>query len=470
MNSEEGRTLHVLAFLFRNGLTKAGAVITTSSAFSLILFWILDSTSKHGVNPYLGILIYMVLPGIFVTGLLLIPLGIGWHRWKVKALDPEASIEPVDVHSKGFRRGLMLVAGLTVMNFVMVGFATYRGVEYMDSNAFCGLTCHLVMAPEYVAYQGSPHVRVGCVGCHIGAGAGWFVKSKLSGAHQVIAVNLKTYPRPIPVPVANLRPARETCEQCHWPEKFAGDKIIVRTHFDDDEANTPKRTVLVMHIGGLANGHATGIHGRHLDRAMPISYASTDSARQSIPSVKLGNGTEFLGSGASGKEQASQRVMDCIDCHNRPSHRMQTPESAMDQLLQSGAVNSQIPFIRRQGVAALKSAKSDETPARIGQELEAFYRDNQAEFYRTRKTLLDGAIAQIQAAWSRNVFPHMKVTWGTYTDNIGHDQAPGCFRCHDGSHQSKDGRTIASECDTCHTILAQDEADPKILKTLNIQP
>lgn len=462
-----GRSLVFLGFLFRNFLTKAGTVLTTVSAFTLLFFWLLDLSSHHGVNPYLGILFYMVLPGMFIFGLVLIPLGIAWHRRRMRFADPEAPIEPVDVYSPVFRRGLMLVAGLTVLNFAIVGFATYRGVEYMDSNAFCGLTCHAVMAPEYTAYQGSPHVRVGCVGCHIGPGAGWFVKSKLSGAHQVLAVTFKTYPRPIPVPVANLRPARETCEQCHWPEKFAGDKVVVRTHFEDDEANTPKRTVLVMHIGGLANGQPMGIHGRHLDRNQPISYAAADPARQSIAQVKMANGTEYRGP-ENLKASAPFRVMDCIDCHNRPSHRVQSPEGAMDQLLLSGSVNLQIPFIRRQGVAALKETKLDESPARIVQILEAYYKEAHPDFFRAQKPMLDAAIAQIQGAWSRNVFPHMKVTWGTYTDNIGHEQAPGCFRCHDGSHQTPDGRVIASECDTCHTILAQDEADPKILKTLNI--
>ncbi len=127
------------------------------------------------------------------------------------------------------RRTAVLLFALTMANIVIVSLAAYRGVEYMDSVAFCGQVCHSVMKPEFVAYQDGPHSRVTCVQCHIGSGASWFARSKLSGTRQVFAVALNTYSRPIPSPVENLRPARDTCEQCHWPEKFHGDKVAQKS-------------------------------------------------------------------------------------------------------------------------------------------------------------------------------------------------------------------------------------------------
>jgi len=464
----------VVAFLFQSPLTKAGTILTTSSAISLLFFWAIELTSKNAIHPYLGILLFLILPGIFVAGLLLIPFGVWVRRRNLRKHGEEIKpLPPLDFSSKVFRRAAIVVGGLTFLNVLIVGVAAYRGIEYMDSTQFCGTTCHSVMAPEYTAYLDSPHVRVGCVGCHIGPGAGWFVKSKLSGTHQLIAVNLKTYPRPIPVPVHNLRPARETCEQCHWPEKFHGDKLVVKTHFADDETNTLKHTVLMMRIGGQSNGQYEGIHGRHLDAGAPISYIATDAKRQVIPQVtqgsRTGAPTEFAS--AEGAIQGERHVMDCVDCHNRPSHKQYSPEKAVDLAMADGRVSPKIPFIHKQAVEVLKAAKGEapQALAQIASDLETFYKAQYPEFYKHDKALLEAAIQGIQAAWSRNVFPQMNITWGTYTENIGHDDAPGCFRCHDGNHKSKSGKVIASECDTCHAILAQDEVDPKILKDLNIK-
>jgi len=460
----------LMGFLFQNAFTKAGAVLATSSAISLIFFWGVELTAKHSIHPYLGILLFLVLPGIFVAGLLLIPLGV-WirkHR-QLKRGEVIAPLPALDLTSKTFRRALLVVGGLTFLNVLIVGVAAYRGIDYMDSTQFCGLTCHSVMAPEYTAYLDSPHMRVGCVGCHIGPGAGWFVKSKLSGVHQIVAVNLKTYSRPIPVPVKNLRPARETCEQCHWPEKFHGDKLLVRTHFADDEANTRTRNVLVLRIGGHSRDGYEGIHGHHLDAGAPISYLNADEKRQVMPVVRVGTTTEYVSEGAAMKGE--WRVMDCIDCHNRPSHKQYTPEKAMDMAMSDGRVDSRIPFIHKQAVSILKGAKGDRAQAlaEIATYLDTFYRTQYPDFYRDQKARLDASIKAIQAVWSRNVFPQMNITWGTYPENIGHDDSPGCFRCHDGAHKTKTGKVIPSECDTCHSILAQDEADPKILKDLNIK-
>jgi hypothetical protein len=205
-------------------------VLTTSSAVTLFLFWAREAFSAQPTHPYAGILFFLVLPALFVLGLLLIPAGIWWRRRGLRRRGAlPAGYPHIDLRAPVVQNTFALVGFATVLNVGILGTASYRGVEYMDSTQFCGMACHKVMAPEYAAYVDSPHSRVGCVQCHIGPGASWFVRSKLSGTRQLFAVSLETYSRPIQSPVKHLRPARETCEQCHWPEKFHGDKFLVRT-------------------------------------------------------------------------------------------------------------------------------------------------------------------------------------------------------------------------------------------------
>jgi nitrate/TMAO reductase-like tetraheme cytochrome c subunit len=189
----------------------------------------------------------------------------------------------IDLNVGRTRTLLLLFMALTLVNVVILAVSTYKAVEVMDSTKFCGQACHSVMAPEFTTYQRSPHSRVACVECHIGPGAGWFVKSKLSGSWQLISVSLDLYPRPIPTPVHNLRPARDTCEQCHWPNKFVGDRLKVITRFRDDEANTPEKTVLLLRVGGMQGRESKGIHW-HVDPACRSATRPTRSARRSASS------------------------------------------------------------------------------------------------------------------------------------------------------------------------------------------
>src|SRR6204780_2985709 len=286
-------------FLGQNPTTLTGAVITPSTALPPIAFWFYDIFLPGPPHPYIGLLVFLVLPGVFVLGLLLIPLGIWLRRTSLRGTGNLPSSYPaIDLRLPVVRRTFEWVAFATILNLLIVGTASYRGVEYMDSTSFCRTTCHTVMAPEYSAYQNSPHSRVGCVECHIGPGAGWFVRSKVSGLRQVAAVTFHNYPRPIPSPVANLRPARETCEQCHWPQRFTGDKLLVNTSYKDDEKNPPQRELLLFKVGGRAWQGAVGIHGHHLADNARIRYISTDFARQTIPVVYYtddhGKTTEFI--------------------------------------------------------------------------------------------------------------------------------------------------------------------------------
>jgi hypothetical protein len=303
---------------------------------------------------------------------------------------------------------------------------------------------------------------VTCVQCHIGPGAPWFVKSKLSGARQVLAVLANSHRRPIPSPVSDLRPARDTCEQCHWPEKFHGDKVEVRREYAPDEANTETVTTLRIHVGGGSEklGVASGIHW-HMNVANRIEYIATDDKRQTIPWVRLtdrqGRVREFRVPDVSDEALArgERRLMDCMDCHNRPSHPFNpSPERAVDGAIGIGEISRELPFIRREAVAALNDKyESREAAERgIADRLRAFYQKNYPNVLKERGPLVDRAVLVSQVLYRRNVFPRMNVTWGSYPNNIGHMDAPGCFRCHDDNHKSKDGAVIRQECELCHTI------------------
>ena len=371
------------------------------------------------------------------------------------------------------RRALAYVAIATALNLLIFGTATYRGVEYMDSTTFCGTTCHTVMQPEYTAFQNSPHAHVSCVECHIGPGAPWFVRSKLSGLRQVFAVTFKTYSRPIPSPVKYLRPARETCEQCHWPQRFTGDKFLVNTSYKDDEKNTPQTDVLLLKVGGRTWQGLVGIHGHHLSDQARIRYISTDAQRQVIPAVYYtddsGKTIEFLSTDSKPTQQqlnkGEQRVMDCIDCHNRPTHAFEMPESAVDKQMSLGTISPELPYIKKKAVELLKVdyPNRDEARQRILAELNNFYRSYYSEIYQTRRTVVQQSAEEVAAIYLRNIFPEMRMTWGVHPNNLGHNDFPGCFRCHDGSHTSADGQTITNDCSACHQLLAVEEQNPKVL-------
>ncbi|MGD0507007.1 MAG: NapC/NirT family cytochrome c [Terriglobales bacterium] len=467
-------------FLGQNFITLMGAVITTSTALTTIAFWFYEVFLPGPPHPYIGLLVFLILPGIFVLGLVLIPLGIWLKRRSLRQSGELPAVFPaIDLGLPVVRRTLEYVTVATVLNLLIVGTASYRGVQYMDSTTFCGKTCHTVMDPEYTAYQNSPHSRVDCVECHIGPGAGWFVRSKLSGLRQVFAVTFHTYSRPVPSPVKYLRPARETCEQCHWPQRFTGDKFLVNTTYKDDEKNTPQTDVLLLKVGGRNWQGSVGIHGHHLADNEKIRYISTDIERQTIPAVyytdENGKTTEFISSDAKATkqqlDQGEHRVMDCVDCHNRPTHAFDLPENAVDKQMANGHISPDLPYIRKKAIEVLKVNYSarDVAQQRIKEELNNFYRTNYPQIYQTRRTLVEQAGQEVANIYLRNIFPDMRVTWGVHPNNLGHNDSPGCFRCHDGSHTSADGQTITNDCSACHNLLAVQEENPKVLTDLGMK-
>jgi nitrate/TMAO reductase-like tetraheme cytochrome c subunit len=467
--------LSPVVYLSNNWISLLGVIVVTSATI-LWLFWLPTTWRGQADNPYLGIVIYLLLPGVFFSGLILIPLGIVWQRRRKRASGelPE-SFPPISFRNPEVRRLTTFVGVTTFANIVIASQLTYSAVNYMESVSFCGQTCHTVMKPEFTAYQNSPHSRVECTKCHIGPGAGWFVRSKLSGARQLLAVAFKTYDRPIPTPVRNLRPARETCEGCHWPQVFGGNRLKVISKFADDEKNTATKTVLFLHIGG--GGGTEGIHGAHVGKGIRIRYAPSDEKRQTIPWVEYtdakGKVTAYTASDAKSAMPGNLpvREMDCMDCHNRPSHTYEMPESAVDRAMASGAIAASLPFAKKTGVEILKAAykTEDEAASRIPAAFEAFYREKYPDTYASKRKDIEHSARGVLAVFNRNIFPEMNVTWGAYPNNVGHTQFPGCFRCHDDQHVSPDGAKVSQDCGSCHNLLAMEEAAPKILTDLGLE-
>jgi hypothetical protein len=472
-----------LGILLRSRIGLAGLLLALVSA---TVFLVLCMSELLGLrtSPYFGIVQFLVLPGIFALGLLLLPVGyLRARRLRRSMAGSPASqdVYPViDLNDPRHRRNALVFILLTLVNLAILGLATYGGIEYTESSAFCGQVCHTVMRPEHTAFLRSPHARVGCVQCHIGSGATSFVRYKLAGVRQLAEVALGTYSRPIPSPVKSLRPARETCEQCHWPEKHHGDRLRIIKRYDEDEASTERTTVLLVHVGGGAEGRerAGGIHW-HMNLDNEITYIASDDKRLVIPWVRLrdreGRTTEFVAStGALTPDQiehAPRRVMDCVDCHNRPSHAFRAPEDAVDEAIATGKLERTLPFLKQQVLAALKAEypSGAEATAGIRHSMEAYYREHHPAVYERNRDAVEAAIRTAGDIHAANVFPEMRVTWGAYPNNIGHQFYPGCFRCHDGDHRSRDGREIRQDCDICHSVLAVEEVDPPILKDLSAQ-
>lgn len=464
-----------------NWISLTGTGLTTASAFLFLLLFLIHVVSEHGGSPYLGILSFLILPALFVLGLVLIPVGLQLERRRRKRALAAGESAPPEFPVLDFNRPQMRKAGLiflaaTAANVLILGVGTYKGVEVMESTAFCGTACHTVMQPQHTSHARSPHARVRCVECHIGEGANWFVKSKLSGSWQVVSVAFNLYPRPIAAPVHNLRPARETCEQCHWPNKFVGDRFRVRTHFSEDEANTETKTVLVLKVGGRQAGRSQGIHW-HVDPDHVVRYRS-DPKRQVIYEVEMdakdGTTRRFKGPAADSPEAAQAtewRTMDCVDCHNRPTHVYRPAAVELDAAILDRRIDPALPYVRREGLKALQAEYPSHAAARAGiaKAIAEFYAASYPQLAAEKKDAVDAAGRALGDIWAWNVFPDMNVKWGTYVNHIGHPEMSGevgCFRCHDEQHTSADGKTISQDCSTCHSLLAQEEKDPEILKTL----
>jgi len=466
-------------WISRSKLSVLGGIISIVLAPVLLVCVLLDI---RGVvdNPYFGFLIYLILGPLFVLGLILLVIGAFISRGKedIGLFTFEYIEEQLTRPGRysRIRRHILLSLFITLATLFLVALVSYTGFHYSESTAFCGQSCHQVMEPAFATYQHSPHSQISCVECHIGKHARWLTKAKFSGANQLFAVLFDSYPRPIPQPITSLRPARETCEQCHRPEMFHGDKLYIKDRFLPDEHNTHVQTALLMKIGsgGYLGRKAQGIHW-HVSEDHPVFYRYTDQAQEDVVQVWLqDNGREihFYKTSDAGKQETGQletvRKMDCMDCHNRPTHVFRSADEALDEKMITDAIPREIPFIKRQALEIITPTYDsvDAALQAISRGLREWYLAHYPDLISQDRPLLDKAIAGVQQAYLENVFPAMNIGWDTYTDFIGHKNGSGCFRCHDGRHRSEDGQTISNACDRCHIILAENEPSPDVLSLL----
>ncbi|MBS1261399.1 MAG: Cytochrome c-type protein NrfH [Calditrichaeota bacterium] len=463
-----------LAFLrgvSANKISRTGVVLTTTAFFLFISFEALRlSGMLH--NAYVGLISYLGIPIIFVIGLALIPFG-WWRSTKLTGrpfwdlFSREFSPEDITARRVG-ARVIRVTALLTLANFIFLGAVSSRTLHFMDEPHFCGTACHQVMDPEWTTYQQSPHAEVKCVECHVGEGLDALVNSKLNGAWQVISATFELYEKPIPTPVHTLRPARETCEECHWPQKFHGNTARSWTTFRQDSLNTPRYSTLLMKTGSGGVGKPTGSHW-HIAEENTVRYASIDDERETMIWVEVkqddGSWKRYMNTSIDGEEESGDeivRVMDCVDCHNRATHIYEEPEKALDERMERGMISRDLPYIKKRALGALLGSYPDKPTAleQIDLHIRNFYQQEYPELLPEMADEIDEAVAVTQAIYDRNIHPEMSIDWGAYPSHLGHEQGPGCFRCHDFSMESKDGDFIPMDCDLCHTIIADEDREP----------
>jgi nitrate/TMAO reductase-like tetraheme cytochrome c subunit len=450
-----------------NWITITGFLLAVNSLIAIILLFLFSLLSSES-NPYMGLFTFIVSPAFMVLGLLMIPIGIWNKQRKMKGKQPAKQNWPIlDMNNKIQRTTIIRISIITFVLLIATAMGSYQAFHYTESVKFCGELCHKVMEPEFIAYQHSSHANVKCVECHVGEGAGWYVKSKLSGLYQVYSVIFKKYSTPIETPLHNLRPASETCEKCHWPEKFYSQKLRNLRSYVADSGNTEWNTSLLMKIGPQysAKGLSEGIHW-HINKNVKIEYIAVTSDRESIPWVKYTDLTTgivkiFMDEENPADKKAidslERRTMDCMDCHNRPSHKYLSAPDFIDNAMVSGKIPSGIPFIKMAAMEALKVPYNTKDTAHmeIRNVITAYYKDEQPEVYAKNVNRINKAIGAIISEYDKNVFPFMKVESTRYLDHIGHLESDGCFRCHSDRHKTATGETISRNCDMCHSFLAQ---------------
>ncbi len=462
--------------LWPNWLAMVGSGMALSFAVmivSALAIHLIAASLNQPLNPYFDLVGFLVLPGFFTLGLALIVAGRVLENRRLSRGEPQQLARHFD--AAAIQRRAVLLTGGTLVAVVILSVFSYQAYHFTDSPRFCTELCHTVMRPEAAAYRRSPHARVECVSCHIGPGASWFVRAKLSGLRQVYAVATHTYSTPIPTPVAKLRPAQETCEVCHWPSRFQGPQLRVRQHFEPDRDNTATTTAMILKIGGSGQSGiaAQGIHW-HVDPENQVRYRYTDRERQHIVEVvqRTPQGeNRYLLQGTSPQDSSgSWRVMDCVDCHNRPTHIFELPAQAVDAAMAEGRLDRRVPWLRLEAVRVLQDLQPDDaTATHVAERLTAAYQASHPDDLPALRDALPATAPVLAAILERNIFPKMKVEWGTYRSNLQHFDVNGemanvaCFRCHDEAHATADGKTISQDCELCHSVVADHERDPKAL-------
>jgi nitrate/TMAO reductase-like tetraheme cytochrome c subunit len=330
--------------------------------------------------------------------------------------------------------------------------------EYANSPKFCGYTCH-TMPPQNATYLISPHANVYCTECHIGRSAfGTEIARKSQAAREIYDQVFHNYT--FPIMVNQQRPARETCEKCHQPEAFSGNKLLTISRFLPDKDNTSLNYYLIMKTGGgkTPAGTGTGIHWHIMSQ---VDYYTTDPLAQTIPLVRVHNAdgttTDYIDTESNidpAKINPSElKTVDCITCHNRVTHDFPNPADSVDAAMADGSISASIPEIKKKAVEALsKSYPTQELGLNGIAGIQNYYSQYYSDFYSKNGDLIQSAITQLQTIYTRTVFIDQKVDWNTHPNNLGHINFPGCFRCHDGKHLNAQEQAIRLECNLCHSI------------------
>lgn len=467
MNPKSARP--ILTLLTSHWISFLGAALVTTAVFSW-MFVLPAHVHGNTSNPYIGLLVFICIPVVFFTGLAMMPVGFFLAKGQLAT-----GLRAAPDRKTTMRRVAIFFGVTTFLNLLIGTQFTYRAVAHMETVQFCGQTCH-VMKPEFTAHENTAHSRVACTECHVAPGASGWVASKMAGTRQLMGVVFNNYPRPIASAMESNRllPASQTCEECHWPERTTPVKVRVISSFKDDEKNTASQTVLSMLVGGDKLG---GIHGAHIGPGIEIRYAASDAKRQSIPWVEYRNsatGKTVAYSAADANPETIKGLptftMQCVDCHNRPTHAFELPERAVDAAMAGGVIPATLPFIKKKSIEVLRTeyTSAEDASAKIPAAIDAYYRQTYADVYAKRSSEITRAAKALADIYNRNVFPDLKVTWGTYPNNLGHTDYPGCFRCHDQAHSAPGGAAISQDCSVCHQAVAVEEAAPEVLKTLGV--
>ena len=425
----------------RNPLSIAGAWITTLSVCAFLTYLVLDQFGLLA-SPYAGLFGFMVVPAFFVFGLVLIPIGIWREARRRRAGHGPWQWPAFDLGQSRTRAIVAVVAGLTIVNIAIVAVASVGAVHYSESNAFCGQVCHVPMEPEFTTHRLSPHSRIRCVECHVTPTTSGFLTAKLNGTRQLYELVTNTYDRPIPSPRDRIPVPAATCERCHAPmEPEREIKRAFREH-KDNERSTEITTTLMM-FSGRSHWHARP--------DLVVEYVATDKTLSTIPYVKVTDGgktTEYFAENVTAPPAGQPvRRMDCLDCHNRPAHTLSaTPAQVVDRAIVQGEISTKIPFVRSQMVEAL----SEEHPA--GTDASQAIVDRLTKVFGTSTPEARQTVQVARRLYRENVFPRMKVTWGTYTNQLFHVNDTGCFRCHDDAHTVKGDpeKKVRQDCELCH--------------------
>ncbi len=448
-------------YLYRNAVSYAGGMLVAVGALLVAVAMAMELNIKSP-GPYFGIVTYIVFPGVILLGIVVLFAGM-WRESRHRRRAGRAEARPypaVDLNDPRQRRWFAVAGVVGSALFVLLTSAVYNGVQVTETVSFCGSACHTPMRPEATAYLHSPHARVPCVDCHVGNGAGWYIHAKVNGMKQLAGVVFDTYDRPIPTPVKGLRPARDTCEACHWPEKTWGSQLYQRPHFRYDEQSTPEQLTMLMKTGGGDGPYGAGIHS-HMATGNAVDFVAEDPHLQEIPWVKVtrkdGTSLEYWRTEKRVDRAAlagmQRRRMDCMDCHNRPAHDFDTPDIAVDRALAVSLMSPSLPWVKSLAVETLSRAypTSDAAHDGIKKAVTGFYAQKYPDVAATRGADIGKLEEALRDLYDRNVFPEMKVSWTTYESNIGHRNSAGCFRCHDGKHVAEDGTVLSNACDACHT-------------------